>query len=122
MVSPLSPLDFATCFSQRCSNLWGSPSMTRSKTQFNGLGVMPYPLKTLVVTTTRSVSTSSSSWTKHHSPSSSRSTRTRLISSPATSRVPWDARVLAWTWHWSSKNKARHYTSTCDTFSISALR
>jgi hypothetical protein len=30
----------------------GSPSMTRSKTQFNGLGVMPYPLKMLVATTT----------------------------------------------------------------------
>jgi hypothetical protein len=41
-VSPPSPLDFATCFSQRNSNLWGSPSMTQSKTQFNGLGAMPY--------------------------------------------------------------------------------
>jgi hypothetical protein len=26
--SPPSPLDFATCFSQRNSNPWGSPSMT----------------------------------------------------------------------------------------------
>jgi hypothetical protein len=76
MVSPPSPLDFATCFSQRNSNFWGSPSTTRSKTQFNILGVMPYPLKTLVATTTRSASTSLSAWTKHHSPGSSRSTRT----------------------------------------------
>jgi hypothetical protein len=32
MVSSPSPLDFATCFSERKSNLWGSPSMMRSKT------------------------------------------------------------------------------------------
>jgi hypothetical protein len=31
-VSPPSPLDFAIYSSQRNSNLWGSPSMTRSKT------------------------------------------------------------------------------------------
>jgi hypothetical protein len=37
------PLDFATCFSQRNSSLSGSPSTTRSKTQFSALGVMPYP-------------------------------------------------------------------------------
>jgi hypothetical protein len=30
--SPPSPLDFATCFSLRNSNLWASPSMTQSKT------------------------------------------------------------------------------------------
>jgi hypothetical protein len=38
----------------------------RSKTQFSGLGVMPYPLKTLVATTTRSASTFPSTWIKHH--------------------------------------------------------
>jgi hypothetical protein len=61
----------------------------------------------LVATTTQSASTFPSFWTKHHSPSSSRSTRTRLtsgtssrLSSSATSRAPWDARVLAWTWQW----------------------
>jgi hypothetical protein len=56
-----------TCFSQRNSNLSGSPSMTRSKTQFSGSGAMPYPLQTLVALTTRSASTSLSAWTKHHS-------------------------------------------------------
>jgi hypothetical protein len=30
--SPPSPLDFAISFSQKNSNLWGSPSTTRSKT------------------------------------------------------------------------------------------
>jgi hypothetical protein len=61
----------------------------------------------LVATTTQSASTFPFVWTKHHLPGSSRSTRTRStsgtssrISSPATSRVPWDARVLAWTWQW----------------------
>jgi hypothetical protein len=90
---------------------------------------MPYPLKMLVATTTRSASTSPSAWTKHHSLGLSRSTRTRLmsgtssrLSSPATSRAPWDARVLAWTRQWSSKNKARRCASTCDAFSSSALR
>jgi hypothetical protein len=99
-----SLLDFATYFSLRNSSLSGSPSTTRSKTQFSGLGAMPYPLITLVATTTRSTSTSPSAWTRHHSLGSSRSTRTRLtsgtnsrLSSPATSRVPWGARVLAWT-------------------------
>jgi hypothetical protein len=56
--SPPSLLDFATYFSWRNLSLLGSPSTTRSKTQFNGLGSMPYPLKTLVATTTRSVSSS----------------------------------------------------------------
>jgi hypothetical protein len=51
--------------------------MMRSKTQFNGLGAMPYPLKMLVATTTRSDSTSLSAWTKHHSPGSSRLTSTQ---------------------------------------------
>jgi hypothetical protein len=58
MASPLSPLDFATCFSRRNSSLSGSPSTTRSKTQFSGLGAMSYPLKTPVATTTRCASTS----------------------------------------------------------------
>jgi hypothetical protein len=50
--SPPSPLDFATYFSRRNSGLSGSPSTTRSKIQFSGLGAMPYPLKTLVATIT----------------------------------------------------------------------
>jgi hypothetical protein len=57
-----------------------------------------------VATTTRSVSTSLSAWTKLHLHGSSHSRSTRSISvtssrsSPAaTSRAPWDARVLAWT-------------------------
>jgi hypothetical protein len=102
--------------------------MTQSKTQFSGLGAMPYPLKTLVATMTQSAFTSLSAWTKHHSPGSSRSTRTRStsgtssrLSSPSTLRAPWDARVLAWIWQWSNKNKARRYASTCDASSTSAL-
>jgi hypothetical protein len=47
-----SSLDFATCSSRRNSSLLGSPSTTRKKTQFNGLGATPYPLKTLVAITT----------------------------------------------------------------------
>jgi hypothetical protein len=31
--SPPSLFDFAICYSQRNSNLWGSPNTTRSKTQ-----------------------------------------------------------------------------------------
>jgi hypothetical protein len=50
-----------------------------SKTQFSGPGATPYPLKTLVATTTRSASTSPSAWTKPHSPGSSRWTRTRSM-------------------------------------------
>jgi hypothetical protein len=57
MTSPPSLLDFAICFSQRSSNLWGSPSTTRSKTQSSGSFAMPYPLKMLVATTTQSAST-----------------------------------------------------------------
>jgi hypothetical protein len=103
--SPPSLLDFAICFSQRNSNLWGSPSTTRSKTQSSGSDATPYPSKRLVATTTQSASTFLSAWTKHHSLGSNRSTRTRStsgtssrINSPATSPAPWDARVLAWTW------------------------
>jgi hypothetical protein len=60
-----------------------------------------------VATMTLSASTFPSVWTKHHLHGLSRSTSTRStsgtssrISSPATSLVPWDARVLAWTWQW----------------------
>jgi type IV secretory pathway TrbL component len=102
--SPPSLLDFAICFSQRNSNLWGSPSTTRSKTQSSGSDAMPYPSKMLAATTTQSASTFPSVWTKHNSLDSSRSTRTRStsgtssrISSLATSRMLWDTRVLAWT-------------------------
>jgi hypothetical protein len=48
--SPPTPLDFATCYPRRNLSLSGSPSTTRSKTQFSGLGAMPYPLKMLVAT------------------------------------------------------------------------
>jgi hypothetical protein len=103
--SPPSPLDFAIYSSQRNSNLLGSPSTTQSKTQSNGSDATLSPSKTLVATMTQSVSTSPSAWTKNHLHGSSRSTNTRSTSgtssrtsSPATSRVPWDARVLAWTW------------------------
>jgi hypothetical protein len=65
------------------------------------------PSKMLVATTTRSASTSLSVWTKLHLHGSSNSRSTRSTSgtssrnsSPATSRVPWGARVLAWTWLW----------------------
>jgi hypothetical protein len=102
--SPPSLLDFAICCSQRNSSLWGLLSTTRSKTQYSGLGAAPYPSRTLVATTTRSVSTSPSVWTKLHLHGSSHSRSIRSISgtssrssSPATSRAPWDARVLAWT-------------------------
>jgi hypothetical protein len=64
-------------------------------------------LKILVATMTPSVSTSPSASTKHHLHGSSHSTSTRSTSgassrtsSPATSRAPWDIRVLAWTWQW----------------------
>jgi hypothetical protein len=65
---------------------------------------MPSPSKTLVATMTRSASTFPSVWTKHHLHGLSHLTSTRStsrtssrISSPTTSRVPWDAQVLAWT-------------------------
>jgi hypothetical protein len=61
----------------------------------------------LVATTTRSASTSPSVWTKLRLHGSNRSRSTRSTSgtssknsSPATSRAPWGARVLAWTWLW----------------------
>jgi hypothetical protein len=59
-VSPPSTLDFAIYSSQRNSNLWGSPSTTRSKTQSNGSDATHSPSKMLVATMTPSVSTSPS--------------------------------------------------------------
>jgi hypothetical protein len=56
--SPPSLLGFAIYFSRRNSNLWGSPSTMRSKTQSNGSDAMPSPSKMLVATTTQSASTS----------------------------------------------------------------
>jgi hypothetical protein len=59
-----------------------------------------------VATMTRSASTSLSGTKLHsHGSSPSRSTQSTSgtssrRSSPATSRVTWDARVLAWTWPW----------------------
>jgi hypothetical protein len=85
----------------------GSPSTMRSKIQSNGSDATLYPSKMLVATTTRSASTSPSTWTKLHLHGSSHSRSTRSTSgtssrnsSLATSRAPWDARVLAWTWLW----------------------
>jgi hypothetical protein len=46
--SPPSLHGFAICFSQRNSNLWGSPSTTRSKTQCSGSDATPSPSRTLV--------------------------------------------------------------------------
>jgi hypothetical protein len=61
----------------------------------------------LVATTTRSACTSISVWTKLHLHGSSHSRSTQSTSgtssrsiSPATSRAPWGARVLAWMWLW----------------------
>jgi hypothetical protein len=80
----------------------------------------------LVETTTRSASTSLSVWTKLHLHGSNRSRSTRStsgtssrISSPATSQAPWGTRVLAWTWLWLSRNRARPYASTCGASSTS---
>jgi hypothetical protein len=105
--SPPSLLDFAIYFSQRNSNLWGSLSTIRSKTQSNGSDAKPSPSKMLVATMTLSASTFPSIWTKHHSHGSSRLISTQStsgtssrISSPTISRAPWDARVLAWIWQW----------------------
>jgi hypothetical protein len=107
MASPPSLLDFAVCFSQKNSSLWGSLSTTRSKIQSNGSDATPSPSKMLVATMIQSVSTFPSVWTKLHLHGSSHSRSTRStsgtssrISSPATSRPLWDARVLAWTWQW----------------------
>jgi hypothetical protein len=55
-----SPHGFATYFSQRNSNLWGSPSTMRSRIQYSGSDATPSPSKTLVAITTRSASTSPS--------------------------------------------------------------
>jgi hypothetical protein len=61
----------------------------------------------LVAITTRSASTSPSARIKPrlHGSSHLRSTRSTSgtssrNSSPTTSRAPWAARVLAWTWQW----------------------
>jgi hypothetical protein len=68
---------------------------------------MPSPSRMLVATMTRSASTFPSVWIKLHLHGSSLSRSTRSTSetssrssSPTTSRAPWDARVLAWTWPW----------------------
>jgi hypothetical protein len=107
MASPPSPHGFAIYFSRRHSNHWGSPSTTRSKTQYSGSDVTPSPSKTLVAIMTQSVSTFPSTWIKPrlHGPSQLRSTRSTSgtssrTSSPATSRALWVAQVLAWTWQW----------------------
>jgi hypothetical protein len=60
-VSPLSLHGFTIYFSRRNSNLWGSPSTTRSKIQYSGSDDMPSPSKTLVAIMTRSASTFPSS-------------------------------------------------------------
>jgi hypothetical protein len=80
MASPPTPHDFALCFFPRSSSLSGSPITTQSKIQFSASGAMPWPLRTLVATTTQSASTSPSAWTRLHSHGSSRSTRTRSMS------------------------------------------
>jgi hypothetical protein len=105
--SPPSLHSFAIYFSRRNSNHWGSPSTMRSKIQYSGSGATPSPSKTLVAIMTQSASTFPSAWTKLrlHGSSHSRSTRSTSgtssrTSSPATSRVLWVARVLAWTWQW----------------------
>jgi hypothetical protein len=85
----------------------GSPSTMRSKIHYSGSDATPSPSRMLVATMTRSGSTSLSVWTKLHLHGSSLSKNTRTTSgtssrysSPATSRVPWDARALTWTWLW----------------------
>jgi cytoskeletal protein RodZ len=76
MASAPSPLDFVIYSFQRNSNLWGSLSTTRSKTQSNGSDATPFPSKKLVATMTPSASTFPSTWTKHQLHGSSRSTST----------------------------------------------
>jgi hypothetical protein len=107
MAFPLSLHGFAIYFSRRNSNLWGSPSTTRSRIQCSGSDATHFPSRTLVATTTRSASTSLSVSIKPrlHGSSHSRSTRSTSgtslrNSSPATSWALWVARVLAWTWQW----------------------
>jgi hypothetical protein len=75
--SPPSHLDFATCSSPTSSNLWRSPSTTRSRTPSSGSGATPSPSRTLAATTTPSASTSPSAWIKPHSHGSSRWISTR---------------------------------------------
>jgi hypothetical protein len=105
--SPPSLHGFAIYFSQRNSNLLGSLSTSRSRIQYSGSDATPSPSKTLVAITTRSASTFPSAWIKPrlHGSSHLRSTQSTSgtssrNSSPATSPVPWAARVLAWTWQW----------------------
>jgi hypothetical protein len=76
MASPPSLRGFAIYFSRRNSNLWGSPSTTRSRIQCCGSDATPSPSRMLVEITTRSASTSPSVWIKPrlHSSSHSRST------------------------------------------------
>jgi hypothetical protein len=78
--SPPSLLGFTTCSSQKNSNLWESPSTTRSKTPSSGSDATPSPSRTLVATTTPSASTSPSAWTKPRSHGSSHSKSTRSTS------------------------------------------
>jgi hypothetical protein len=78
--SPPSHLDFATCSSPISSNLWGSPSTTRSRTPSSGSGATLSPSRTPAATTTTSASTYPSAWTKPHSHGSSRWTSTRSTS------------------------------------------
>jgi hypothetical protein len=62
----------------RSSSLSGSPSTTRSKIQFSGSGATCWTFRTLVETTTPSVSTSPSIWTRLHSHGLSRSTKSSI--------------------------------------------
>jgi hypothetical protein len=48
MASPPSLHGFATYFSRRNSNLWGSPCTTRSRIQYSGSDATPSPSRTLV--------------------------------------------------------------------------
>jgi hypothetical protein len=102
-----SPHGFAIYFSQRNSNHWGSPSTMRSKIQYSGSDATPSPSRTLVAIMTQSDCTFPSAWIKPrlHGSSHSRSPQTTSgtssrTNSPATSRVLWVARVLAWTLRW----------------------
>jgi hypothetical protein len=52
MASPPSLHGFAIYFSGRNSNLWGSPSTTRSRIQYNGSDATPSLSRTLVAITT----------------------------------------------------------------------
>jgi hypothetical protein len=70
--SPPSLLGFTTCSSRTSSNLWESPSTTRSRILSSGSGATPSPSRTLAATTTPSASTSPSAWTRLRSDGSSR--------------------------------------------------